>query len=658
MARQARQKELTLAEVEIGIESQSRIAIILGSIGRFLWRLVNCYRFVTPRYWRTRAHRDDIAHEMQTLLPPPYDPCAIELRCRSINHAAIPADVSHEDDPWSPVIEKLSAKALDRRLAAVGAIEIAAWSAEDVHSAFASIDHDVIAGVALRAGGAINSFSDLSERLAPHTIAERLKLGLHAADVDPFAPAVRPLVGSVGEETVLRHLHEAGVDSHLAPHLNTPGWDLTWNGNDHLVNVKTWGDVSDLSSHFDHYSEIPAVVPIDAAGIPEHAMHFDPATGHGLDGVHDAVASGSHNLVIVDDALSAGAIHDHLQHAENLVTHGDTVVHGHLPFITMALSGIREFDLLLSGKTDFASAAKNAALDATGTGVGGALGAKAGAGIGTIIWPGVGTAIGGIAGAIFGAIRGRRLTGDIKQRPFKEAVSAYEFSFSRFQSEAKGHEAQAAKELTEARVAQQALLKQSALEAGQVVEEAKYTLESWVVFDSWMQPDEARALITQSVDEIARLRLAILGDYERTPLWRKYLWPDVTALARQEALAFLRRINRKLDDLRSAAEKGQPMSRGQLMALLGAVGVMQEQMTACLEKIYTAQRQRDEQVRTVLAQTLSGVLRERQEAERRLSQKLEAIRASIREAMLPTLTAFHECAERVRLEGAKLGITV
>jgi uncharacterized membrane protein len=644
--------------MEPGEQIRSRIAIILASVGHFLWRAWNCYRFFTPHYWRTRAHRDDIAHTMQALLPPPYDPYAIELRCRSINHAAIPADVSQQDDPWSPVIEKLSAKALDRRLATVGAVEIAAWSAEDVHSAFASIDHDVIAGVALRAGGTINSFSDLSERLAPHTIAERLKLGLHAANVDTFAPAVRPLVGSVGEETVLRHLHEAGVDSHLAPHLNTPGWDLTWNGNDHLVNVKTWQDVSDLSSHFDHYSQIPAVVPIDASGIPEHSLHFDPATGHGLDGVHDALASGSHNVVIVDDALSGSALHDHLQHAENLVTHGDTVVHGHLPFITMALSGIREFDLLVSGKTDFASAAKNAALDAMGTGVGGAVGAHAGAGIGTIICPGVGTVIGGIAGAIFGAIKGRKLTGDIKQRPFKEAVSAYESSFSRFQSEGKIYEEQAAAELTEVRVAQEALLKRSALQARQVVEETKHALESWVVYDSWMHPDEACALITQSLDEIARLRAAILGDYGRTALWRKFLWPDVTTLAYQEALGFFRRISRKLGDLRSRARKGQPMNRGQVMALLGTVGVMQEQMAACLEKIYTTQRERDEQAHTLLTQTLSGLLRERQEVERRLSQKLEAIRVSIREAMLPALTAFHKCAESARIEGAKLGISL
>lgn len=187
----------------------------LASIGRFLRHVANCYRFFTPHYWRMRAHRGDVANAMQALLPAPYDPYAIELRSRSIDQAAIPDDGSCEDDSWNPVLERLSAKALDRRLATVGAVEISAWAVEDVHSAFASIDHDVIAAVAHRTGGAIDSFSDLSQRLAPHTIMERLNAALPWHHVNTSAPALRSLVGSVGEETVLRHLHEAGVDSHL-----------------------------------------------------------------------------------------------------------------------------------------------------------------------------------------------------------------------------------------------------------------------------------------------------------------------------------------------------------------------------------------------------------------------------------------------------------
>ncbi len=112
----------------------------LAAIGRFVRRVVTCYRFFTPHYWRIRSHRDRVAHAMQALLPAPYDPYAIELRSRSIDDAAIRDTGSREEDSWRPVLEKLSAKALDRRLATVGALEIGAWAVEDVHSAFAAID--------------------------------------------------------------------------------------------------------------------------------------------------------------------------------------------------------------------------------------------------------------------------------------------------------------------------------------------------------------------------------------------------------------------------------------------------------------------------------------------------------------------------------------
>ena len=52
-----------------------------------------------------------------------------------------------------------------------------------------------------------------SNALAPDGIGEETKSVL---SMDP-----------IGESEVLRHLHEAGVDSHLAPHPNTPEWDLT-----------------------------------------------------------------------------------------------------------------------------------------------------------------------------------------------------------------------------------------------------------------------------------------------------------------------------------------------------------------------------------------------------------------------------------------------
>jgi len=422
--------------------------------------------------------------------------------------------------------------------------------------------------------------------------------------------------------------------------------------------VKTWADVGNLSNLFHGRPDIPVVVPGDATNISSHALHFDSTTGEGMDAVRHALDSGGDGMVLADHALSVEAIRGQVEQADALITGGHETFDGHLPYITLALSGIREFDLLFQGKTDFASAAKNAALDATGTGVGGVVGAKFGAGIGTFICPGFGTVIGGIAGGIFGAMKGREFTGEIKQRPFKEAVGSYESALSQFQSAARNHEAKASAEFNNARAAHQSQLKHRAREARQRVEETRQALDSWVIYDSWLQPDEACALLIQSSNELAQLRASIQSRYQSVPWWRKVLWPDVGTLAQQQALVFLKHIQRKLGELRRTATKGQAVSRGQLMALLGAVGVMKEQTVAGLEKIYAAQRERAGKARSLLGEALSAILRERQDAEAQLSKKLEALKAAIREAMRPTVTNLNKRIECAKLEGAKLGLSL
>jgi hypothetical protein len=267
----------------------------------FCARLLRCYRFFTPHYWRLRAYRREVARQTQSLLPLPYDPCAIELQCRSTAQSTF-SDSGVPESEWSNIImEKLGAKALDRRLATAGAAEIGAYMAEDIHNAFASVDQDVIAAIAHRTGETIHSFSDLGHALSPHTIGERIKSAFSSVDTYEAGQSFR--IGDIGESAVLRHLHEAGVDSHLAPHLNTPEWDLTlWN---HVANVKTWSDVSDLSSHFERYTNTPVFVPADAMGTSADALHLDPATGQGLQAIHDALDAHAQGLVIVDESLSS-----------------------------------------------------------------------------------------------------------------------------------------------------------------------------------------------------------------------------------------------------------------------------------------------------------------------------------------------------------------
>lgn len=72
-------------------------------------------------------------------------------------------------------------------------------------------------------------------------------------------------------------------------------------------------------------------------------------------------------------------------------------VTGHIPYITLILSGVREINLLNEGNTTFENSLKNISLDVAGTGLGALAGAKIGTLAGTAICPGLGTLIGVIA---------------------------------------------------------------------------------------------------------------------------------------------------------------------------------------------------------------------------------------------------------------------
>ena len=107
---------------------------------------------------------------------------------------------------------------------------------------------------------------------------------------------------------------------------------------------------------------------------------------------------------------------------------------GHIPVMTIAISSFREFNLLMDNKTDAMTSLKNIGLDAAGAGGGGLVGAKAGALAGSFFGP-LGTLLGGIVGGIGGAIGGRAMTNEIKQKPLKNAIEAYQSNANQMKSE-------------------------------------------------------------------------------------------------------------------------------------------------------------------------------------------------------------------------------
>jgi len=127
----------------------------------------------------------------------------------------------------------------------------------------------------------------------------------------------------------------------------------------------------------------------------------------------------AHHSVLVGDAIQ------HFGTAASSA--GDVLavdhVLGHVPWITVAISGVREIRLLSDGKTEIENSLKNFALDVAGGGAGGLAGLKTGAAIGFAVGGPHGAAVGAIIGAIAGAMTGRAITNEIKRAPFDRALA-------------------------------------------------------------------------------------------------------------------------------------------------------------------------------------------------------------------------------------------
>lgn len=603
------------------------------------------FKPLTLHYWRIRNHRYSVAVEAQKLLPAPFDTAGFEFAARE---SAFSAEEPVQEG-WESVFSKLDAKVSEKRFNSIGAFEMTGYSLYDVHSAFAGIDQDFYAGVAHRANEAVNSLSDLAKKLRPDTLAEKIHAAFHGvsdAEIDS-------LKGSVAEAMVYRHLQEAGLEPVWGDH-NQKGWDLILGG--HEVNVKLYKDYWNLSGHFSNH-DTPVVVPGDMAHLPADTLHFNSITGAGLDHVQSALETGNAH-VIADDALSNSDVTHHVQHIENLINDHENAAHGHFPFITLAFSGVREFNLFADGKTDLTSAAKNASLDIMGTGVGGTIGAKIGGIIGTFIAPGVGTALGAAVGGFFGARTARGYTSEIKRQKFNESWERYQTTLHSLQLEAQRLEKQAAEEFKVFRFQEQNRLTELGQKMRGQIAETERTLKLWIEHDHLLEPNMAIQWIDCSIATIKKLRTDISGKYKTKPIWRRYIWPDIETLASQEVFRFLKEVGRELRSFKKQAEKGFSIRRDVLFSYLGMTGVFRENVLAYLAEVSNQKEKRDRAASEFLKNVISDLNKQRKKCEKTLNEKLDTLSGKIQETLKPFIQDVEECFSVTKREADKLGITI
>ena len=462
-------------------------------------------------------------------------------------------------------------------------------------------------------------------------------------------------MGHLAEPIVGEHLEELGIQVEMPGRSNQPGYDLILDG-EHAVNIKTVSDFSSLSDHFEKYPDIPVIVPGDMTGIPDNAIHLDAAGS--LDQLNRMVELGEKKIVLVDNALSHAAMEAHAEGVSDALLENVDV--GGIPFITAVLSGIREIKLLKNHDTKVTNAVKNFSLDIAGTGAGAIAGGKAGVVIGSFAGP-IGTAIGGAIGGILGAIGGRLASNAIKEKPFRDALQAYEEIQNKAQEKATVAQAEAEKQYDRTVESEEKALAQTVESHKHKLQQQQDALIKERREEYALEPAQARELLEAALSDLSAHIASTQAQLNNIPSWKKILWPDESTVLLQQSILHLEKLSSLL---KQQAESILQNTQSQklvgdhatsflqlLLAVDGATPNIRELIHAHEER----RQEREAQWRADIEQIRIEVADRRYQCFQKLAETLEELQKKMEATMKPFVEKAKSASEAVQTEATRLG---
>ena len=562
-----------------------------------------------------------------------------------------PAPVLSDDSFPAAQNPQSTLEGVPNRYAALEAAAQGAWIGLAPLEGLLAIDEHVYSEMSRLAGEQLETIGDLSTYLASWPSAE---FGSALPDA-----SLNKLMGHLAEPEVAEHLESLGISVDMPDASNQAGWDLILNG-EHMVNVKAVADANALTGHFEQYPDIPVIVPGDMAGIPEHAIHLDSAGS--IDQLARSVADGGGNIVIVDHELEQAAMFEHAEEVSDaLLGNVDLADVSGIPLITLALSGVREVGLLCEDKTSVGNAVKNLLLDGAGAEGGGVGGTLIGAGIGALLGP-VGAAIGAGLGGLGGAVAGRMATDQVKGRPLKKAIKAYEEGSTAANDEVRRIHIRAAQDYSHAQEEQQTSLRS-------VVDQQRDRLtarcESIIEQDNLgyrLEEEKAHRLVRIALNEmnqdLRRAQVLATRRVRRCLLPLRFIgaWqPDV-----REYKAMTRRLQAHLEEFITQYRNEDGALEGKAAATflqsLLSVDAASEQVRELVREAEDQRLSRESALRDCIHDVREAVARRRYECFEALARRIEEIREQCEKQVRSIRMRLDALMRDVREEQAKLGM--
>ena len=523
-----------------------------------------------------------------------------------------------------------------------------AWFGKEPLKNLLEIDEHVYTAMGQLAGEQLDSIGDLRNYLS----------SWDSAEIGEALPeeALNKLMGHLAEPIVGQHLEELGIQVEIPDLSNQLGYDLILNG-EHAVNIKAVKDFNSLSEHFAKYPDIPVIVPGDMAGIPENVIHLDAAGS--LEQLNEAIELEEENIILVDNALSHA---DMLEHAEGVsdALLGNVDVGG-IPFITATLSGIREIKLLKNHDTKVYNAVKNFGLDVAGSGGGGVAGAAIGATIGSAIFPVIGTTIGVFFGGILGAIVVRKASNAIKEKPFRDALEAYEEIQNKAQEKATVAQAEAEKQYDRTVESEEKALAQTVESRKHKLQQQQNALIQERKNEYTLEPAQAREFLEAALNDLSVHIASVQAQLNNIPSWKKILWPDESTVLLQQSILHLEKLSRLLKQqaesiLQNAQSQKLVGDRATsflqlLLAVDGATPNIRELIHAHEER----RQEREAQWRADIEQIRIEVADRRYQCFQKLAETVEELQKKMEATMKPFVEKVKNASQTVQTEATRLG---
>lgn len=608
---------------------------------------------LTSLYLRNREYSDEAVQKaVGKIIPAPYDVGNFvagvrdSLASESLNGEG---DLSSKEIPVPANLnlEALKSQAENQQGRSVAALDGALGAGASMIYQYMAIDDTIYEGIGNLAGEDLKDFSDLSNTVGGYEESPYPWSGLSEGSLNKVS-------GHVAEAEVGEHFSEVGVDVSWPEASNQKGWDLLLNG--HEVNVKNVQDVDQLSSHFQEYPDIPAVVPSDAENIPDSAVRID--SSEGVDGLTEAFSSGE-NQVIVDESLSQEEVVEQTADATEAALGEGLLDSAGIPLITLAFSGKREANLYKNGKTDKVSLAKNLGLDLAGTGGGAFAGAQAGTAAGGILGGPPGAVIGGLVGAVGGALTGRAFSNKAKKKPLLDAVEKFGEAQEELEETAQRVEESCERKFEKAQAKKEEKLSKVADKRSTDLAQTADEIRSWRVKQDKISWEQSFNFFQDAAREAQDLRTDL--EEKRDSYWfrfRRCFFPTVRVLAVEKAIECVRQVEERIredyqDILRGS---GDTISRAKVYGVLGRLGLCRDQVLESLAWMEHKRLEGEVDLLETLKEYRKDLAQRRSKAIEDLANLLDKLQDQIRETIEPKIEKCEDCHERVLTEADKLGV--